>query len=147
MGDEADQAEAEWANAMGEAPDLLYDAVVAWDKHVVTFNMVLARLRAAEAERDEARADWVALVDEAASTEAERDALTEKLSLVTEDYIKHRNALERAEAALREWREAESLPDCAACSVLDAALVSECRHGGRQQGETPCPDCTPEVRP
>lgn len=31
--------------------------------------------------------------------------------------------LSRAEAALLEWREAESLPDCAACSVLDAALL------------------------
>jgi len=34
--------------------------------------------------------------------EAERDTLTEKLSLVTEDYIKERNAAERAEAALRK---------------------------------------------
>jgi len=38
---------------------------------------------------------------------AERDALTEKLSLVTEDYIRERNAAEQAESALREMIEAE----------------------------------------
>lgn len=41
---------------MSEAPDLLHDAAVAWDKHVVTFNMVLVRLRAAEAEVERLRA-------------------------------------------------------------------------------------------
>ena len=93
--------------------------------------------------------------------EAERDTLTEKLSLVTEDYIKERNAATTAEAELRraeklwgaaqaradvanvalldavkvqgqlrvaraalgEWREAESSPDCIACCTLDAALA------------------------
>jgi hypothetical protein len=30
---------------------------------------------------------------------------------------------EKAEAALREWREAESSPDCIACCALDAALA------------------------
>jgi predicted RNase H-like nuclease (RuvC/YqgF family) len=45
---------------MSEAPDLLHDAAVAWDKHVVTFNMVLARLRAAEAEVERLRMQVVA---------------------------------------------------------------------------------------
>jgi hypothetical protein len=60
-----------------------------------------------------------------AALEAEADSLRDRLSSVTEDYIKHRNALERAEAALREWREAESAPDCVACCTLDAALCPE----------------------
>ena len=112
------------------------------------------RLYMAEAENSGYRARL-------AQAEAERDALTEKLSLVTEDYIKERNAATTAEAELRraeklwgaaqaradvanvalldavkvqgqlrvaraalgEWREAESSPDCIACCTLDAALA------------------------
>ena len=58
---------------------------------------------------------------------AERDALTEKLSLVTEDYIKHRNALEKAEAALRHWQTRESAMNCDACACLGLAIPDELR--------------------
>jgi hypothetical protein len=63
---------------------------------------------------DISRLGWAATIT---ALRAEADSLRDRLSSVTEDYIKHRNALERAEAALLEWREA------AACSVLDAALA------------------------
>jgi len=60
--------------------------------------------------------------------EAERDTLTEKLSLVTEDYISHRNALERAEAALREIEKAtEGIPEqnCAIANRIARAALRD----------------------
>jgi hypothetical protein len=59
---------------------------------------------------------------------AERDTLTEKLSLVTEDYISHRNALERAEAALREIEKAtEGIPEqnCAIANRIARAALRD----------------------
>jgi chromosome segregation ATPase len=126
-------------------------------KHAVLVETIItlrAELRQAEVLGDQAE-------QELEEAEAERDALTEKLSLVTEDYIKERNAATTAEAELRraeklwgaaqaradvanvalldavkvqgqlrvaraalgEWREAESSPDCIACCTLDAALA------------------------
>jgi len=59
--------------------------------------------------------------------EAERDALTEKLSLVTEDYIKERNAATTAEAELRRaekfWASAQARADVANVALLDAVKV------------------------
>jgi len=76
---------------------------------------------------------------------AERDTLTEKLSLVTEDYITHRNALERAEAALRAIADPREHP----CDgvILRAIAVRGLEGGSRElrtrvQAGGPCPFVT-----
>jgi len=79
-------------------------------------------LSAAEAEIERLRAEGLAIADgqiaDRARLEAERDEWRD----TARNEMAGRRAAE-AVGALREWREAESLPDCAACSVLDAALA------------------------
>ena len=79
-------------------------------------------LTAAEAEVERLRAEGLAIADgqiaDRARLEAERDEWRD----TARNEMAGRRAAE-AVGALREWREAESLPDCAACSVLDAALA------------------------
>ena len=93
----------------------------------------------AKAERDALRAEvgrleaeGLAIADgqiaDRARLEAEvarlRDIIAPGDAAAYEEGMAALQARERAlEGALREWREAESLPDCAACSVLDAALA------------------------
>ena len=92
-----------------------------------------------EAERDALRAEvgrleaeGLAIADgqiaDRARLEAEvarlRDIIAPGDAAAYEEGMAALQARERAlEGALREWREAESWPDCAACSVLDAALA------------------------
>ena len=79
-------------------------------------------LTAAESEVARLRAEGLAIADgqiaDRARLEAERDEWRD----TARNEMAGRRAAE-AVGALREWREAESLPDCAACSVLDAALA------------------------
>jgi hypothetical protein len=101
---------------MSETPQEILDrAAPIWDKHVVSFTLVLAALRATLAERDALRAevgrlerarlrsaDWVTL-DKA---EAERDALRVKLREANENVplLQSQNLALRAEVE-RERRE------------------------------------------
>jgi len=77
------------------------------------------RCKRTEAERETLRAERGSLLEQLARKDAERnelraevarlrgdvESLTDRLSSVTEDYVKERNAAEKAEAALRELRE------------------------------------------
>jgi hypothetical protein len=68
-----------------------------------------ARAEKAEAEVEEKDRDWAGIyAHDMAQVKAQR---------------------EKAEAALREWREAESSPDCIACCTLDAALADNVSRG------------------
>ena len=81
-----------------------------------------------EAERDEWRDTARSEMAGRAAAEAEvarlRDIISPSDAAAYEEGMAALQARVRAlEGALREWREAESWPDCAACSVLDAALA------------------------
>ena len=84
------------------------------------------------AEVERLRAEGLAIADgqiaDRERLEAEvarlRDIIAPGDAAAYEEGMAALQARERAlEGALREWREAESWPDCAACSVLDAALA------------------------
>ena len=101
-----------------------------------------ARLRSAdwltfekmEAEVERLRAEGLAIADgqiaDRERLEAERDEWRDTARNEMAGRAAAEAALDRVtrnwgwlNLALREWREAESWPDCAACSVLDAALA------------------------
>ena len=93
------------------------------------------KLAAAEAERDALRAEvkrreaecWAGaeeVVKLRAEVERLRDIIAPGDAAAYEEGMAALQARERAlESALREWREAESFPDCIACCALDAALA------------------------
>ena len=66
----------------------------------------------------------LAATTRAKAAEAERDALMDDVQSTGKLWHEAESRAEKAEAALREWREAESSPDCIACCALDAALAT-----------------------
>ena len=87
-----------------------------------------------EAEVERLRAEGLAIADgqiaDRERLEAERDEWRDTARNEMAGRAAAEAALDRVtrnwgwlNLALREWREAESWPDCAACSVLDAALA------------------------
>ena len=100
-----------------------YDAAAtAWGRDEAEYIRTVARLRAEGlAIADGQIADRERLEAEVARL---RDIIAPGDAAAYEEGMAALQARERAlEGALREWREAESWPDCAACSVLDAALA------------------------
>jgi len=77
---------------------------------------------------------WASAQERAEKMEAERDALREKLSLVTEDYIKERNAAERAETALRTLL--DKLERVEASEAYRSVWIVAQIHAGPYHGET-----------
>jgi hypothetical protein len=122
---ERDEARSDWVALVDEAAstEAERDALRAGsDEDARALLHLNDLLTAAEAEVERLRAEGLAIADgqiaDRARLEAERDEWRD----TARNEMAGRRAAE-AVGALREWREAESLPDCAACSVLDAALA------------------------
>lgn len=94
----------------------------------------LKRMRAAEAKLAEAERKHGALVETILALRVEVERLREALVRISSgvDPIS-----KYPDGSPYEYDHLDDI------EIARAALAPECRHGGRQQGETPCPDCSP----
>lgn len=121
---ERDALRAEVAQVEGVARGYMLAAEKAEAERDALADRVAAEGATAAAEIARLRADLADIVTNDEGRRGEVARLSAEVERQRERAIRQHGRAERLEAALREWRAAESSPDCIACCALDAATCA-----------------------